>query len=144
MADVTIVYWRDIPAQVIVGKGRRGTKRALPERFEQAIDRAAMKAGLTAALGGLPGVVEVRGMGLMIGIELVADDALTPAAAQAEAVRASCLEKGVLVGVGGVFGNVVRIQPPLVITREQIDFALDALERTLAEVAAPQAYQAVV
>jgi hypothetical protein len=47
MADVTIVYWRDIPAQVIVGKGRRGTKRALPERFEQAIDRAAMKAGLT-------------------------------------------------------------------------------------------------
>ncbi len=45
MPDVTIVYWRDIPAQVIVGKGRRGTKRILPERFEQAIDRAAMKTG---------------------------------------------------------------------------------------------------
>lgn len=45
MPDVTIVYWRDIPAQVIVGKGRRGTKRPLPERFEQAIDRAAMKTG---------------------------------------------------------------------------------------------------
>ena len=45
MVDVTIVYWRDIPAQVIVGKGRRGAKRPLPERFEQAIDRAAMKAG---------------------------------------------------------------------------------------------------
>ena len=45
MADVTIVYWRDMPAQVIVGKGRRGTKKALPERFEQAIDRAAMKSG---------------------------------------------------------------------------------------------------
>ena len=44
MADVTIVYWRDIPAQVIVGKGRRGAKRQLSERFEQAIDRAAMKA----------------------------------------------------------------------------------------------------
>jgi hypothetical protein len=43
MADVTIVYWRDIPAQVIVGRGRRGTKMPLPERFEQAIDRAAMK-----------------------------------------------------------------------------------------------------
>ncbi|WP_339766780.1 virulence factor [uncultured Pseudosulfitobacter sp.] len=43
MPDVTIVYWRDIPAQVIVGKGRRGSKRQLPERFEQAIDRAAMK-----------------------------------------------------------------------------------------------------
>ncbi len=46
MADVTIVYWRDIPAQVIVGKGRRGTKAPLPERFEQAIDRAAMKTGM--------------------------------------------------------------------------------------------------
>ncbi len=45
MADVTIVYWRDIPAQVIVGKGRRGVKKPLPERFEQAIDRCAMKIG---------------------------------------------------------------------------------------------------
>ncbi|MEO0633324.1 MAG: virulence factor, partial [Pseudomonadota bacterium] len=45
MPDVTIVYWRDIPAQVIVGKGRRGVKRQLEERFEQAIDRAAMKVG---------------------------------------------------------------------------------------------------
>lgn len=45
MTDMTIVYWRDIPAQVIVGKGRRGAKRQLTERFEQAIDRCAMKIG---------------------------------------------------------------------------------------------------
>ena len=45
MAEVTIVYWRDIPAQVIAGKGRRGAKKQLSERFEQAIDRAAMKSG---------------------------------------------------------------------------------------------------
>ena len=45
MPDVTIVYWRDIPAQVIVGRGRGGAKRQLAERFEQAIDRAAMKTG---------------------------------------------------------------------------------------------------
>jgi hypothetical protein len=45
MPDVTIVFWRDIPAQVIVGKGRRGSKMPLPERFEQAIDRCAMKVG---------------------------------------------------------------------------------------------------
>ena len=43
--DVTLVYWRDIPAQVIVGKGRRAAKVQLPERFEQAIDRCAMKIG---------------------------------------------------------------------------------------------------
>ena len=45
MVDETVVYWRDIPAQVIVGKGRRGAKKQLPERFEQAIDAAAMKLG---------------------------------------------------------------------------------------------------
>ncbi len=45
MPEVTIVLWRDIPAQVIVGKGRKGSKVQLSERFEQAIDRAAMKAG---------------------------------------------------------------------------------------------------
>lgn len=45
MPDVTVVFWRDIPAQVIVGAGRRAAKVQLPERFEQAIDRAAMRAG---------------------------------------------------------------------------------------------------
>lgn len=45
MPNVTIVYWRDIPAQVIVGKGRKATKIQLAERFEQAIDRCAMKVG---------------------------------------------------------------------------------------------------
>lgn len=45
MSNITVVYWRDIPAQVIVGKGRRVSKVQLSERFEQAIDRAAMKSG---------------------------------------------------------------------------------------------------
>ncbi len=45
MPEVTIVSWRDIPAQVIVGRGRTGAKVPLPERFEQAIDRCAMKVG---------------------------------------------------------------------------------------------------
>lgn len=47
MAEKLIVYWRDIPAQVIVKAGRKTARRQLPERFEQAIDRAAMRAGLT-------------------------------------------------------------------------------------------------
>jgi len=45
MPGLTIVYWRDIPAQVMVGKGRRAARRELPQRFAEAIDRAAMKAG---------------------------------------------------------------------------------------------------
>jgi hypothetical protein len=45
MAEITLVFWRDIPAQVLAGKGRRGVKMPLPERFEQAIDRCAMNVG---------------------------------------------------------------------------------------------------
>lgn len=47
MAQLTVVYWRDIPAQVIVKAGRRNAKVQLSERFEKAIDRAAMRAKLT-------------------------------------------------------------------------------------------------
>ena len=45
MADLIIVYWRDIPAQVIVKKGRTNAKRELPLRFTEAIDMAAMRSG---------------------------------------------------------------------------------------------------
>jgi hypothetical protein len=45
MPEVIIVYWRDLPAQVIVGSGRRAAKMPMPERFETAIDRCAMRAG---------------------------------------------------------------------------------------------------
>lgn len=46
MAQLIVVYWRDIPAQVIVKAGRQSAKRQLSERFEKAIDRAAMRAKL--------------------------------------------------------------------------------------------------
>jgi hypothetical protein len=45
MADLVILYWRDIPAQVIARQGRRSAKRELPLRFTEAIDMAAMRAG---------------------------------------------------------------------------------------------------
>ncbi|MGI9371033.1 MAG: virulence factor [Hyphomicrobiales bacterium] len=45
MAQLTVVYWRDIPAQVIVKIGRTKESRKLDERFEQAIDMAAMRSG---------------------------------------------------------------------------------------------------
>lgn len=45
MPQVTIVYWRDIPAQVIVGRGRAAEKRELSKRFIEAIDRCAMRVG---------------------------------------------------------------------------------------------------
>ena len=45
MADLIVVYWRDIPAQVIVKKGRQNAKRELPLRFTEAIDMCAMRTG---------------------------------------------------------------------------------------------------
>ena len=46
MVQAVLVSWRDIPAQVLVGKGRNAERHVLPERFEQAIDRAAMASGM--------------------------------------------------------------------------------------------------
>ena len=51
MANLTIVMWRDIPAQVIVKMGRKSAKRPLVERFEKAIDKAAMRSGLYGSDG---------------------------------------------------------------------------------------------
>ena len=45
MADLIVVYWRDIPAQVIVKRGRQSAKRELPLRFTEAIDMCAMRTG---------------------------------------------------------------------------------------------------
>lgn len=45
MADKIIVYWRDIPAQIIVRQGRKSAKRELPLRFTEAIDMCAMRTG---------------------------------------------------------------------------------------------------
>jgi hypothetical protein len=45
MGSLTIIYWRDIPSQVIAKAGRKTAKRELPERFIKAIDAAAMRAG---------------------------------------------------------------------------------------------------
>jgi 4-aminobutyrate aminotransferase/(S)-3-amino-2-methylpropionate transaminase len=82
---------------------------------------------------------EVRGRGLMIGVELIKDEKLTPGTSEAEAVRNSLLRQGVLVGVGGVYGNVIRFQPPLVITQRQIDRAIEAFAGALQDAAQPAA-----
>ena len=45
MAKSTIIYWRDIPSQVVVKQGRKSAKAQLSKRFMEAIDKAAMRAG---------------------------------------------------------------------------------------------------
>ena len=79
-----------------------------------------------------PLIGDVRGQGLMIGVELVRDrHTKEPAPADAKAVRANMRERGILVGVGGIFGNVVRLQPPLSITADECDRTATALEAAL-------------
>lgn len=55
MVDVTIVYWRDLAARVIVGNGRRGSGRKWPERFARASARAAMTVAAVGAEAARPG-----------------------------------------------------------------------------------------
>ncbi|MGB8673341.1 MAG: aspartate aminotransferase family protein, partial [Candidatus Acidiferrales bacterium] len=118
LANIDVLEQEELPAKAReTGKYAVERLRAMQERY--------------------PLIGDVRGLGLMIGVELVTDAKLTPAAAQAEAMREGCLKRGVLIGVGGVYGNVVRFQPPLVISKTQIDTALRAFEESLAEVCAP-------
>jgi 4-aminobutyrate aminotransferase len=75
---------------------------------------------------------EIRGMGLMIGIEIVEDaESKAPAAAVAGKIKAAVREKGVLLGLGGVYGNVLRIQPPLIISDDELDKVLAAIKEVL-------------
>ncbi|MFZ2331158.1 MAG: aspartate aminotransferase family protein [Atribacterota bacterium] len=71
---------------------------------------------------------DVRGKGLMVGVELIKDKEKTPASAEAVKIRALCRERGLLIGVGGVLGNVLRIQPPLVIEEQKLDKTIDILD----------------
>jgi len=75
---------------------------------------------------------EIRGKGLIIGVELVKDrKSRAPAAEEAVKVRDMCREKGILLGHGGIKGNVLRIQPPLVINKEQMDKILETISASL-------------
>ncbi|KAK4411626.1 Alanine--glyoxylate aminotransferase 21, mitochondrial [Sesamum angolense] len=77
---------------------------------------------------------DVRGRGLMVGIELVTDrKEKTPAKAETAVLFESLRELGVLVGKGGLHGNVFRIKPPLCFSRDDADFLVDALDYAISK-----------
>jgi 4-aminobutyrate aminotransferase len=79
---------------------------------------------------------DVRGLGLFLGIELVKDSQTRERASdEAEAVMYAALSKGVSFKL--TMGNIITLTPPLIITREEMDRALDIIEECIAEVGAP-------
>jgi 4-aminobutyrate aminotransferase-like enzyme len=101
-----------------------------------AVVGAALIEGLEGLARRHPLVGDVRGRGLFLGVELVEDRrTLEPAARAAEAVVESMKRRGFLLSTDGPAHNVLKIKPPLVIARADAERFLEALDRTLAEVA---------
>jgi alanine-glyoxylate transaminase/(R)-3-amino-2-methylpropionate-pyruvate transaminase len=94
---------------------------------------AHLRAGLEDLARQHPVIGEVRGMGLMLALELVEDRTTrAPAPARAGQLMERAREQGLLLGKGGLYGNVIRIAPPMRIGKGEVDEALVRLGRALA------------
>ena len=96
---------------------------------------ARLKAGFMKLAAKHNLIGEVCGLGLMLGIELVKDRSTkAPAKDECVAVFEKCREFGLLIGKGGLWGNTLRIKPPMCITAEDADFMVAVLDEALAGV----------
>jgi len=75
---------------------------------------------------------DVRGLGLMLGVELVRDrKSKEPASTETAKIMELCKERGLILGKGGLFGNTLRIKPPMCLTKDDADFLVDCLDEVL-------------
>lgn len=96
---------------------------------------ARLKAGFEGLARKHALIGDVRGLGLMLGVELVRDRTTKePAREETAAVLEQCRELGALVGKGGLWGNTLRIKPPLCLTEADADFLIAVLDEALASV----------
>ncbi len=94
-----------------------------------------LRQGLEALGEKYPLIGDVRGMGLMQGVEMVRDrETKEPAGKEIAHLFEATRERGLLIGKGGLYGNALRISPPLVATKDDVDQALEILDYTFAEV----------
>ena len=78
---------------------------------------------------------DVRGKGLLLGIELVKDRATKePATSECAQVLENCRDMGLLLGKGGLHGQTIRFSPPMCLHQQDADFLLDVLDRALSAV----------
>ncbi len=95
---------------------------------------AKLFAGLRELQRKHPLIGDVRGRGLMCGVDLVTDRTTkAPATAQCAAVFERCKDLGLIIGKGGLSGNVLRIKPPMCLSEADIQFMLDVLDVSLSE-----------
>jgi alanine-glyoxylate transaminase/(R)-3-amino-2-methylpropionate-pyruvate transaminase len=94
-----------------------------------------LKAGFERLAGKHSLIGDVRGLGLMLGIELVKDrKTKEPAKDECAAVFEASRDMGLLIGKGGLWGNTLRIKPPMIFTQSDADFMLAVLDEALASV----------
>ena len=79
-----------------------------------------------------PWILELRGKGLMLGIETVEPESDDPSPSRAAELLEECKDRGLLIGKGGLYGNVLRIAPPLTVTEEEIDTASQIIQDAVA------------
>ncbi len=91
----------------------------------------ALKEGLEGLAAGVPEIAEVRGKGLMIGVEFAAPDSLEPLPVLANRVLETARAEGLLVGKGGLHRNVLRIAPPLSVTAAEVAEGLAIIESAI-------------
>ena len=109
------------------------------------LQRNALKVGsylrdqLQTRAGDFDVVGEIRGRGLMIGVELVEPGSLVPNSLAAQSVLEACRRGGVLIGKGGLYNNVLRIAPPMSVTMDEAATAIEVLTEALRD--ADQAVQ---
>jgi alanine-glyoxylate transaminase/(R)-3-amino-2-methylpropionate-pyruvate transaminase len=111
---------------VIVDEGLAGNAAILGARLREGLDAIKQRHSV---------VGDVRGRGLMLGMELVRDEPAgdrTPAADTTLRVLEETKKRGLLVGRGGLHGNVLRVAPPLVVSRRDVDDALTILQESFA------------
>ena len=93
---------------------------------------AYLTTGLNKLADNHPIIGEVRGKGLMLGVELVKDRITKePAKDECAAVFEKCKDLGLLIGKGGLYGNTLRIKPPMCIHRADADFMLEVIDEAL-------------
>ena len=91
-----------------------------------------LKSGIVDIQSRYPMIGEVRGKGLMIGVEFVKPGGKEPDPATTADVMEAAKANGLLIGKGGLYGNTLRIAPPLSLTEEEADEGIDLLESAIA------------